>query len=70
MPLGINGKDPAPGRRGYEEGALWGNGSEGSVWSGSPHGTGSVYLRFVMGAIQSNLSSGRAHGFQLRCLSE
>ena len=61
---------PAPGFRDYGEGALWGVGSEGSVWSASADGIYSVRFRFLTNAVQPDYARYRGHGFQLRCLSE
>ena len=61
---------PAPGFRRNASGALGDVGNEGSVWSASANGTNGVSLRFVVNAAQPGYSSARAHGFQLRCLSE
>ena len=63
-------KQPAPGFRYYNSGALISVGGEGSVWSAAANGTASVYLRFVVNAAQPNHLIGRVYGFQLRCLSE
>ncbi|WP_294598419.1 hypothetical protein [uncultured Rikenella sp.] len=60
----------APGFRHSTSGALYYIGNEGSVWSASVNGMGSVFLRFVMDAAQPSYSSNRGHGYQLRCLSE
>ena len=61
---------PAPGFRSYETGGLWGDGSEGSLWSASTEGIYSVRLRFLTDVVQSGYARYRGHGFPLRCLSE
>ncbi|WP_300730630.1 hypothetical protein [uncultured Rikenella sp.] len=63
-------KQPAPGFRYYNSGALISVGGEGSVWSATANEAASVYLRFVVNAAQPNHLIGRVYGFQLRCLSE
>ncbi|WP_297832784.1 hypothetical protein [uncultured Rikenella sp.] len=45
-------------------------GDEGSVWSASSDETNSIWLRFVMDAVQASYAYRRSYGFPLRCLSE
>ncbi len=63
---------PAPGSRGYGEGALWGVSNDGYSWSCTPV-TDDVTVRFLGFSTQSLYPSSahhRACGFPLRCLSE
>ena len=64
---------PAPGYRDAGNnkrfGGLGSVGLEGSVWSTGTSGGYGIYLFFQIGAL-SSYSHARAHGFQLRCLSE
>ncbi|WP_299458329.1 hypothetical protein [uncultured Rikenella sp.] len=61
---------PAPGCRGYGEGALWSVGNFGYSWSSAVSSTSGVFLDFgTQYLLPSNVSS-RGRGLQLRCLSE
>ncbi|WP_300729158.1 hypothetical protein [uncultured Rikenella sp.] len=60
----------APGLRNRHTGVLYSVGDEGSVWSASSDETNSIWLRFVMDAVQASYAYRRSYGFQLRCLSE
>ncbi|WP_297830153.1 hypothetical protein [uncultured Rikenella sp.] len=61
---------PAPGNRGYGEGAFWGVGGNGYSWASTVSGTDGLYLSFGATWLTPNSASRRACGFQLRCLSE
>ena len=63
---------PAPGYRGNGEGALWGVGHSGYSWSCTPVTDGVTVrsLDFYTQYLSPSGAHGRAHGFQLRCLSE
>ncbi|WP_294599297.1 hypothetical protein [uncultured Rikenella sp.] len=69
MPLGING-NPAPGFRERANGELVSVGSNGFSYSSSVSGSNGVYLHFVVTYLNPSSAGYRAHGFQLRCLSE
>ncbi|WP_297628507.1 hypothetical protein [uncultured Rikenella sp.] len=60
----------APGYRYVNSGDLVGSGSYGSVRSASVNGINSVYLDISASLLRPNFTHYRAHGFQLRCLSE
>ncbi|WP_297832645.1 hypothetical protein [uncultured Rikenella sp.] len=47
-----------------------GSGSYGSVRSASVNGINSIYLDISASLLRPNFTHYRAHGFQLRCLSE
>ncbi|WP_297624342.1 hypothetical protein [uncultured Rikenella sp.] len=49
---------------------LGGNGLEGSLWSISASGANGIFLAFYMQNLNSKGTYYRAHGLQLRCLSE
>ena len=63
-------KYPAPGVRGYGEGALWDVGNSGYSWSSIVAGTNARFLYFHSGGLHPQYSHGRANGRQLRCLQE
>ena len=60
----------APGYRSSGSGVLGGNGLEGSLWSISARGANGIFLAFYMQNLNSKGTYYRAHGLQLRCLSE
>ncbi|WP_294598502.1 hypothetical protein [uncultured Rikenella sp.] len=74
MPLGINGKVPAPGYRDAGNYGQLGNlvysGNDGYSWSAFVNDINALHLYFNMTAINCSIASHRAHGLQLRCLSE
>ncbi|WP_297627756.1 hypothetical protein [uncultured Rikenella sp.] len=65
---------PAPGHRGYGEGALWGVGLNGFSWSSTSYDSDDHYRGMYLGFSVTNLypssAYSRAYGFQLRCLAE
>ncbi|WP_300828838.1 hypothetical protein [uncultured Rikenella sp.] len=61
---------PAPGFRGYGEGALYYVGNGGYSWSSAASGIGGLYLSFSVTELTPSRTTYRAHGLQLRCLSE
>ncbi|WP_300829494.1 hypothetical protein [uncultured Rikenella sp.] len=61
---------PAPGHRGHGEGALWYVGHHGYSWASAVNKTNSLFLSFDTRGITTSYSDYRAHGLQLRCLSE
>jgi len=65
---------PAPGFRdsGYEAGVLHCGGSHGFSWSSASNASGrnGMSLNFQSQTLNTGNSDTRAHGFQLRCLSE
>ncbi|WP_300728177.1 hypothetical protein [uncultured Rikenella sp.] len=70
----FNRRYPAPGFRdaGYYKGfgAFCGVGNNGFNWSSSTSGIYSPGLNFYMIYLTPGSALHRAHGFQLRCLSE
>ncbi len=60
----------APGHRGSSEGALWGVGIGGYIWSSSFSRTNGVLLHFHTTWLNPGDAHNRGYGFQLRCLSE
>ncbi|WP_299457479.1 hypothetical protein [uncultured Rikenella sp.] len=65
---------PAPGSRGYGEGALWYVGNSGYSWSSTSYASGDhyrgMYLDFYATGLAPSTTPCRAYGLQLRCLSE
>ena len=61
---------PAPGFRDHSSGALNNVGNYGFSWSSSFSGTGGMFLNFDAQSLTSSYVGHRAHGLQLRCLSE
>ena len=61
---------PAPGSRGYGEGALWGVGNDGISWSFVTGGVYGLDLNFNVAKLNPVNANCRAYGLQLRCLSE
>ncbi|WP_294600406.1 hypothetical protein [uncultured Rikenella sp.] len=61
---------PAPGYRGYGEGALWHVGNYGFSWSSATSGIYGLDLGFSSQYFGTSGSDYRSHGFLLRCLSE
>ena len=65
---------PAPGYRDAGSngrlGALASVGNHGFSYSSSVSGSNGVYLDFNVTSLSPSFASSRAHGFQLRCLSE
>ncbi|WP_297625834.1 hypothetical protein [uncultured Rikenella sp.] len=49
---------------------MWNLGASGYNWSSSINSTNGMFLAFGSQGLDSNNASNRAHGFQLRCLSE
>ncbi len=70
LPLGINGRDPAPGFRAFDEGALWHVGNRGFVWSSAASSIYGLDLSFSSQYLYPSSVDYRGHGLQLRCLSE
>ncbi len=60
----------APGFRYYPSGVLNGVGNHGYSWSAASSGIRGLELYFRSQYLDPSLSDYRAHGFQLRCLSE
>ncbi|WP_297830087.1 hypothetical protein [uncultured Rikenella sp.] len=60
----------APGYRDAYSGALGDVGSNGYSWSSATSGIGGLDLNFHSQHLNTGFSDGRAHGIQLRCLSE
>ncbi|WP_300856975.1 hypothetical protein [uncultured Rikenella sp.] len=63
---------PAPGcrDRGYGAGALYGVGHSGHSWSSATSDINGLYLGFLVTSLGPSDANSRAHGLQLRCLSE
>ncbi|WP_300728806.1 hypothetical protein [uncultured Rikenella sp.] len=71
MPLGINGREnPAPGFRDRANGGLSYVDGDGFSYSSSVSGSNGVCLYFGVTNLYPNSAGHRAHGLQLRCLSE
>ena len=70
----VASRDKAPGCRDAGNnkgfGAVRGIGGAGYIWSLSVAGTDTYYLGFSYGGINPQSYSGRAYGFQLRCLQK
>ncbi|WP_294598768.1 hypothetical protein [uncultured Rikenella sp.] len=62
--------NPAPGLRDATAGILFSVGNNGYNWSSTIHTTYGTFLDFRTTFLQPNYASNRAHGLQLRCLSE
>ncbi|WP_297832525.1 hypothetical protein [uncultured Rikenella sp.] len=60
----------APGYRHYTSGTGGDGGNNGYSWSSIARGVGSLCLYFGGTVLGPSSTPGRAHGFQLRCLSE
>ncbi len=60
----------APGYRGHDAGVQRNVGNSGDGWSSTAGSTNGVYLSFYMTWLNPGYTNFRAHGFQLRCLSE
>ena len=63
-------KRRAPGLRGDADAALWHSGNHGFIWASTINETNAIRLALSTRYLDSNNSHTRAHGFQLRCLSE
>ncbi|NDV47490.1 hypothetical protein D0T49_10570 [Paludibacter sp. 221] len=61
---------PAAGNRYHYNGELYTVGSGGGYWSGSLNSTYSLRLAFDGSNVYPAHTSGRAHGFSVRCISE
>ncbi len=71
VPLGINEREnPAPGYRNNISGVSGGVGYSGFSYSSSVSGNLCLDLYFHSQHLNISISDNRAHGFQLRCLSE
>ncbi len=68
--IGFEGKDPAPGLRGYEHGKVRYVGNYGYSWSSTVSGSNVRFLDFGPTWLMPQNSYYRAYGFQLRCLQE
>lgn len=66
----VNAWYPAPGGRGFGEGALWGVGSNGYSLSSSVSGTNGVWLEFRPTLVGPGFTNGRACGLLVRCIQE
>ncbi|WP_294599797.1 hypothetical protein [uncultured Rikenella sp.] len=69
-PAGFAPHHPAPGYRHRDTGALVNVGRYGYSWSSAVSGNNGVFLNFGTQHLSTSYSDYRAHGFQLRCLSE
>ncbi|WP_297628353.1 hypothetical protein [uncultured Rikenella sp.] len=63
-------EETTPGFRGYYVGTLSNTGSSGFSWSSTIRSIYGQYFDLAMTSLYPSNSSGRAHGLQLRCLSE
>ncbi len=71
--IGFEGKDPAPGYRGYGEGALRDVGVSGFSWSSTiPEGSDNAHYLLFYYSFLARMASKTPNGcgFQLRCLQE
>ena len=64
------GEWPAPGNRYSHMGTLYYNGNYGYSYSCSANETNGMFLDFNTQELNSSGGYDRAHGLQLRCLSE